>query len=119
MCGRALAFFAAIAMAVWWLAAGLDIWVLFVPIALSSIGDGLSQPSAMAAGLSIYPRLAGTASGLMGFTQMIVAALGTYLVGLLPYDSAFGTIIVVGGFIALGLLFIYILRHTPSPPEDE
>src|SRR5437764_237938 len=61
VCGRALAFVAAIAMALWWFAAGLDLWVLFVPIALSSIGDGLSPPSAMAAGLSIYPRLAGTA----------------------------------------------------------
>ena len=113
--GRAMAFVAAVAMALWWLAAGLDVWVLFVPIALSSIGDGLSQPSAMAAGLSIYPRLAGTASGLMGFTQMIVAALGTYLVGLLPYDSAFGTIIVVGGFIALGLVFgIFAVRQPAS-----
>jgi DHA1 family bicyclomycin/chloramphenicol resistance-like MFS transporter len=105
ICGRALALIGAIAMALWWLAAGLGMWVLFVPIALSSVGDGLSQPSAMAAGLSIYPRFAGTASGLMGFTQMIVASLGTYLVALLPYDSAFGTIIVVGGFIALGLGF--------------
>jgi DHA1 family bicyclomycin/chloramphenicol resistance-like MFS transporter len=69
----------------------------------------------MAAGLSIYPRLAGTASGLMGFTQMIVAALGTYLVGLLPYDSAFGTIIVIGGFIALGLGFgIFAVRRPVS-----
>jgi MFS transporter, DHA1 family, multidrug resistance protein len=110
--GRALAFVAALAMALWWLAAGLDMWVLFVPIALSSIGDGLSQPSTMAAGLSIYPRLAGTASGLMGFMQMIVAALGTYLVGLLAYDSAFGTIIVVGGCIALGLGFgIFAVRR--------
>jgi len=115
VCGRALAFIAASAMALWWLAAGLDIWVLFVPIALGSIGDGLSQPSAMAAGLSIYPRLAGTASGLMGFTQMTVAAVGTYLVGLLPYDSAFGTIIVVGGFIALSLVFgIFAVRQPAS-----
>jgi DHA1 family bicyclomycin/chloramphenicol resistance-like MFS transporter len=117
ICGRALAFVAAIVMALWWLLAGLDLWVLFVPIALSSIGDGLSQPSTMAAGLSIYPRLAGTASGLMGFTQMIVAAIGTYLVGLLPYDSAFGTIIVVGGFIALGLGFaIFAVRRPAAGP---
>jgi DHA1 family bicyclomycin/chloramphenicol resistance-like MFS transporter len=115
ICGRALAFVAAIVMALWWLTAGLDLWVLFVPIALSSIGDGLSQPSTMAAGLSIYPRLAGTASGLMGFTQMIVAALGTYLVGLLPYDSASGIIIVVGGFISLGLAFgIFAVRQPAS-----
>ena len=110
--GRALAFVGAIIMGLWWLVAGLDVWVLFVPIALSSIGDGLSQPSAMAAGLSIYPRFAGTASGLMGFTQMIVASLGTFLVALWPYDSAFGTIIVVGGFIALGLGFgIFAVRQ--------
>jgi hypothetical protein len=51
----------------------------------------------------------------MGFTQMIVASLGTYLVALLPYDSAFGTIIVVGGFIALGLVFgIFAVRQPGS-----
>ena len=49
--------------------------------------------------------------------QMIVAALGTYLVGLLPYDSAFGTIIVVGGFIALGLVFgIFAVRRPAGGP---
>jgi hypothetical protein len=73
----------------------------------------------MAAGLSIYPRFAGTASGLMGFTQMIVASLGTFLVALWPYDSAFGTIIVVGGFIAFGLGFgIFAVRQPggSAPP---
>ena len=80
----------------------------------AAVGDGLSQPSAMAAGLSIYPRLAGTASGLMGFTQMIVASLGTYLVALLPYDSAFGTVIVVGGFIAPGLGFVIFAVCQPG-----
>ena len=36
--------------------ARLSPWALFVPMALSSIGNGLSQPAAMAAGLSVYPR---------------------------------------------------------------
>ena len=70
---------------------------------LVSIGDGLSQPAALSAGLSTHPRLAGTASGLMGFLQMAVAAIGTFVVGVLPYDSALGMIAVVGGFIALAL----------------
>jgi len=56
-------------------------------MAISSIGNGMSQPSGVAAGLSVYPRIAGAASGLMGFTQMIIAALGTLLLGLLPRGS--------------------------------
>ncbi|MGE3783419.1 MAG: hypothetical protein AB7H71_11815 [Alphaproteobacteria bacterium] len=103
--GRALAFAAALGMAAWWGFGGLSIWMLFVPIMFTSIGDGLSQPAAMAAGLSIHPRLAGTGSGLMGFLQMAVAALGTIAVAALPHDSALGLIAVVGGFIAAAFVF--------------
>jgi len=102
-------------MALWYGSAGLSPWALFLPIALCEIGDGLSQPAAMAAGLSTYPRLAGTASGLMGFLQMTVAASGTFIVALLPHDSAFGMIAVVGGFIALALGFgVFAVRRTPG-----
>jgi DHA1 family bicyclomycin/chloramphenicol resistance-like MFS transporter len=66
-----------------------------MPMALSSIGNGLSQPAAMAAGLSVYPRIAGTASGVMGFMQMAVAAIGTLALGLFPRDSAMATVAVV------------------------
>ena len=115
ICGRSVAFAAAVVMVLWYLIGGLGIWVLFVPIALSSIGDGLSQPAAMAAGLSTYPRLAGTASGVMGFLQMTVAALGTFIVALLAHDSALGMILVVGGFIALAFAFgIFAVRQTPG-----
>ena len=107
LAGRALAFAAAIGMAAWWWFGGLSVWMLFVPIAFTSIGDGLSQPAAMAAALSIHPRIAGTASGLMGFLQMTVAALGTIAVAALPHDSALGLIAVVGGFVARGAR----LRH--------
>ena len=115
ICGRTVALAASVVMALWYLFAGLGIWVLFVPIALSSIGDGLSQPAAMAAGLSTYPRLAGTASGLIGFLQMIVAASGTFIVAVMPHDSALGMIAVVGGFIVLAFGFgIFAVRRTPG-----
>ena len=103
--GRAIAFVAAIVMALWGALADLSPWTLFLPIALAEIGDGMSQPATMAAGLSIHPRLAGTASGLMGFLQMTVAALGSFVVALLPYDNAVGAISVFGGFVAVGLGF--------------
>jgi hypothetical protein len=38
---------------------------VFMPMAISSIGNDLSQPPCIAAGLSVYPRIAGAASGLI------------------------------------------------------
>ena len=103
LAGRALAFAAALGMALWAGSAPLSVWLLFVPIALAEIGDGMSGPAVMAAALSIQPRLAGTAAGLMGFLQMAAAALGSFVVALLPYRNAFGMIALYGGFVALGL----------------
>jgi DHA1 family bicyclomycin/chloramphenicol resistance-like MFS transporter len=114
--GRGLALAAALGMAAWWWFGELSVWLLFVPITFTSIGDGLSQPAAMASGLSIYPRLAGTASGLMGFSQMAIAALGTITVAALPHDTALGLIAVVGGFIVLAFGFGVIgVRRAAGP----
>ena len=105
----------AVAMALWYVCSGLSAWAVFLPVALAEIGDGLSQPAVLASGLSIQPRLAGTASGLMGFLQMTVAALGTLLVALLPFQIAVSMIVVVGGFIALALGFgLFALRRPRS-----
>ena len=79
--GLALSLASGVMLALWCLW-DLTPWALFVPMALSSIGNGMSQPPGIAAGLSVYPRIAGAASGLMGFMQMTVAALGTLLLGL-------------------------------------
>jgi DHA1 family bicyclomycin/chloramphenicol resistance-like MFS transporter len=112
--GRALAFAAGILMALWCASIGLGIWVMFVPMALASIGDGLSQPATMAAGLSTFPRIAGTASGLMGFLQMTVAALGTIGVALLPADGGIAMLVTVVGFMGLALGFgIFASRQPP------
>jgi MFS transporter, DHA1 family, multidrug resistance protein len=108
-------------LAVWSLGA-LSAWALFVPMAISSIGNGLSQPPGIAAGLSVYPRIAGAASGLIGFLQMMVAALGTLLVGQLPQDTAVSMVAVVGASLALalgcGLLALRLSGETahPAPP---
>lgn len=103
--GRILAFAAVTAMVLWYGIWGLGLWMLFVPMAVSSIGDGLSQPSALAAGLSVRPELAGTASGLMGFAQMAIAALGTLIVPLLPWSITPSMIIVVAALASLSLVF--------------
>ncbi|MBV8118782.1 MAG: multidrug effflux MFS transporter [Alphaproteobacteria bacterium] len=115
--GLALSLASGIMLALWCLA-DLTPWALFVPMAISSIGNGMSQPSGLAAGLSVYPRIAGAASGLMGFAQMMIAAVGTLLLGLLPRGSVVAMVAVVGASLALalgcGLLTLLTPVHEPS-----
>lgn len=87
-----------------WCGAALSVWSLFVPMALSSIGNGLSQPAAMAAGLSVHPRIAGTASGVMGFLQMAASAIGTLALAFFPRDSAMATVAVVAAAQLVSLI---------------
>jgi MFS transporter, DHA1 family, multidrug resistance protein len=114
--GLALSLASGVMLAVWCLV-GLSPWALFVPMAISSIGNGLSQPPGMAAALSVYLRITGAASGLLGFIQMTVAAIGTLMIGLLPQASVLSMIAVVGASLALALIFglLTLGRHDDSP----
>jgi DHA1 family bicyclomycin/chloramphenicol resistance-like MFS transporter len=110
--GLALSLASGVMLAVWCLVE-LTPWALFVPMAISSIGNGLSQPPAIASGLSVHPRIAGAASGLLGFLQMMVAALGTLLIGRLPQHSALSMVIVVVASLALALVFGLLALRRP------
>jgi hypothetical protein len=51
---------------------------------------------------------------LLGFLQMMVAALGTLLIGRLPQDSVFSMLAVVFPSLALALVFgLLALRSMP------
>ena len=116
--GLAISLASGIMLALWCLG-GLTPWALFVPMALSSVGNGMSQPPGVAAGLSVYPRIAGAASGLLGFMQMGVAALGTLLLGLLPRDSVTAMVAVVGASLALAFLCGLLTLRPPFLPVPE
>jgi DHA1 family bicyclomycin/chloramphenicol resistance-like MFS transporter len=53
---------------------------LFLPLAVSSVGNGLTIPGSTAAALSAKPELAGSAAGLMGAIQLGAGALATVLI---------------------------------------
>jgi DHA1 family bicyclomycin/chloramphenicol resistance-like MFS transporter len=118
--GISLSLAAGLLMAAWCAYPGLDTWALFVPMALSSIGNGLSQPTAMASGLSVHPRIAGTASGLIGFSQMGVSALGTLAVAMLPHQGPFAMvgIIVATQLVAFVLGAIAVRLPIPTLVEN-
>jgi DHA1 family bicyclomycin/chloramphenicol resistance-like MFS transporter len=115
--GLALSLASGVMLALWCLLE-LTPWALFMPMAISSIGNGMSQPPALAAGLSVHPRIAGAASGLLGFLQMMIAALGTLLIGRLPHDSALAMVVVVVACLALALVFgLLALRRPGTAPR--
>lgn len=103
--GVGLSLVSGLSMAAWCVYPGLSVWALFMPMAASSVGNGLSQPSAMASGLSVFPKIAGTASGFIGFLQMAASALGTLAVAMLPHEgpSAMVTVVVTTQIVAMAL----------------
>ncbi|MCZ7596859.1 MAG: hypothetical protein M5U09_02540 [Gammaproteobacteria bacterium] len=54
---------------------------LFAPMGIAAIGNGLSIPNTIAGAMSVNRQLAGTASGVTGFSQMLVSAVVSQAVG--------------------------------------
>ncbi len=69
-------------LAGWWTLAGL-----FGPMLLAAFGNGLAIANAQAGAISVVPTLAGTASGIAGFVQLIAAAAASQLVGMASHDT--------------------------------
>ncbi|PPD15399.1 MAG: hypothetical protein CTY25_06550 [Methylobacterium sp.] len=61
---------------------------LFIPAMVASFGNGLVLPNSIAAGVGINPLAAGAGSGLLGFGQMGIGAVASYLGGKLIGDTA-------------------------------
>jgi len=61
----------------------LNYFSLFIPMSLLTFGRGLSQPSAQSAAIACALSRAGTASGLLGFIQLIIGASIAQLVPVL------------------------------------
>jgi DHA1 family bicyclomycin/chloramphenicol resistance-like MFS transporter len=77
---------------------------LIVPLMLMGWGNGLNMPNAMANALASVPATrVGAASALLGFVQMIAAALLTLLIGYLPHTTQWniGLGVAVTGVVGL------------------
>ena len=77
---------------------------LIVPLILMGWGNGLNMPNAMANALASVPaNRVGAASALMGFVQMIAAAVLTLLIGYVPHPRRWniGIGVAVTGIVGL------------------
>jgi DHA1 family bicyclomycin/chloramphenicol resistance-like MFS transporter len=71
-------------------------------------GMGIVNPLATVFALRPFPEIAGAASALIGFFQMAGGALGTVLLGLLPYPLLPALPIVMAGGAIIGLASVLI-----------
>jgi len=65
--------------------------LFFAPMVVVALGNGMTQPSAIASAVSVRPNLAGTASGLIGAAQMGAGALASIAAGSMEGGSGIAT----------------------------
>lgn len=118
---------AATGSAIAMLGAGISAWFLldddltparlFVPVAISALGIGLAVPGTNAGVMAVRPALAGTASGLMGFQQYLLAGVFAQLVARDASSTttslAVASLVGCGGALAFGFLSLAATR-TPA-----
>jgi DHA1 family bicyclomycin/chloramphenicol resistance-like MFS transporter len=102
-----------------WLAvfAPLSVASIIAPMAIFTAGLGMALPTGMAGAMAPFPQIAGAASALLGFLQMLVAAAASYAVGVLPHGSAWpmATVIAAGAVAALLSFTGLVLPNRPYP----
>lgn len=91
------------------LAGEWTVWAIFLPGTGMAFANGLIMPNAQAAAVSINPRIAGSASGLMSFLQMSTGAAFAQVVGVMQDGTPLPTVIVVTAASVLGLVSILFL----------
>jgi DHA1 family bicyclomycin/chloramphenicol resistance-like MFS transporter len=94
----------------------VSIFTVIVPMALYLVSVGLILPSSTAGAIAPYPTMAGAASALVGFVQMMMAAAAGALVGRL-FD---GTPVPMMAVVALcGVLTWVFARQTKAEPTGD
>ncbi|HEV7259579.1 MAG TPA: multidrug effflux MFS transporter [Bosea sp. (in: a-proteobacteria)] len=89
--------------------------MLFLPLALNALGNGMTIPGSTAEGLSARPELAGSAAGLMGAIQLGLSALMTILISWLVTVWPPSLVVLMWLLTAAGLIAIHLGRRDASP----
>ncbi len=83
---------------------------VFMPGMIQSFGAGLATPHSMAGAVGAAPERAGAASGLLGFSQFLIASITTQVAGFLPHEQAMIIPIGMGLCLLLSCVCLFGLR---------
>jgi DHA1 family bicyclomycin/chloramphenicol resistance-like MFS transporter len=86
---------------------------LFMPVALTTFGNGISLPNAQAGAINEFPNMAGSASGLTGFLQMALSAIAAQLVALLFNGTVYPMLLLMLVASVISLASFMLI----NPPE--
>ncbi|MDR9425357.1 MAG: multidrug effflux MFS transporter [Marinobacter sp.] len=88
-------------------------WAIVLPQAAFMIGTGMILPQTMAGALANFPRMAGSASALLGFIQMAAAATAGALVGHFHNGTpmVMAATIVICALLGTGLYLLLVQRN--------
>lgn len=92
-------------------------WSIFLPGAGMALANGLAMPNAQAGAVSISPRFAGTASGLIAFLQMLVGAGFAQLAGIVQDDTPIPMAVLMLSASILAFLCSVFLTRVGAPPD--
>lgn len=85
-----------------------------------TFGQGMTQPNGIAGAISVHPHIAGAASGLLGFIQMVVSAVATLFLAAIQAPTAWPTVGVVSACVALSALaFLWAALPQRRTAADE
>ena len=92
---------------------------LFGPMFLNGIGAGFVLPTTTAQALSITPKMAGTASGMMTFLQFSIAGIAAQLIGFFDHSTPWSVIGFMAVSVVLSLLMavmaVALWQRRPAP----
>ncbi|MEI1679995.1 multidrug effflux MFS transporter [Acinetobacter baumannii] len=87
----------------------LNVYTIIDPIIIYCFGVGITSPAALTKALNVNPLIAGSASGIYGFFQMVIGALCTSLSGL-GHNPAFSSACVLLGSCIIAQICFKIAR---------
>ena len=90
--------------------APMSAWAIIGPLTLMMFGMGLVVPNGFAGAISVHPEIAGTGSALIGFLQMGLAALATFVAPLMADGTQVPMMWIIAGF-AGAAAGSYLLRR--------
>ncbi|MDX1399868.1 MAG: Bcr/CflA family drug resistance efflux transporter, partial [Oceanospirillum sp.] len=101
--GNGLSLFGAGLLLLFALEGQLSLTTLFLPMALVTFGRGFSQPNAQSGAIACATGSAGTASGLMGFIQLLT---GGVMAQVTPWLMQQGLVVLMSCILAAPMLAI-------------
>ncbi|MCU0897639.1 MAG: multidrug effflux MFS transporter [Burkholderiales bacterium] len=107
--GTALCVVGGTAMAGLALARVQSVTAFVLPMFVFFLGAGFNMPAAMAGAIGPYPKMAGTASALLGFLQMVIGGLAGFTVGRLHDGTTVPTSVSIASAGILAAASFYAL----------